>query len=91
MNQLDAAGDFPHDIKFGRQYFSGSDFNNYSKKKIPKFEGFQETLIIISVVSWGEGFGELVLIPRGGRERRKHQHLPLKWSQLSGKAQLDLA
>lgn len=35
--QLDDVGDFPCDIKFGIQCFSGSDFNNYSKKKIPTF------------------------------------------------------
>lgn len=86
MNQLDDEGDFPRDITFGMQYFSGSDFSKYSKKKIPTFA----RILRNSVMSWGEGFGELHLIPRGGREGRKHQHL-LTWSQFSGTAQLDLA
>lgn len=37
MNQLGDGGDFPHDIKFGMQCFSESDFNHYNKKKIPTF------------------------------------------------------
>jgi len=38
-----------------------------------------------------EGFAELHLIPKSGREEKKHQHLPLKWFQFNRKGQLDLA
>lgn len=83
MNWSDDGGDFPNDITFGMQYFSGSDFSKYSKKKIPTFAGILRNSEYNECDELGRGFWGAAFNSQGwkGREETSASSdmVPVQW------------